>query len=262
MTEAARNLSETEMADLAALADGTLPDERRPTVEAWVAASPELQELLERQRHALTATQGLAEEPVPESLRAAVEPRRQVRDRRRSPLAGLAPRLAVAGAVAAALVAVLAVVLSGGPGAPSVAEAAQLGARAPSEPAPGPADDGGTKLALDVEGVVFPDFLRSYGWEAVGMRRDEIDGRDATTVFYEKGGRRIAYVIVAGSGLPRPAGVPSTMRDGVLFHTLEVDERQAVTWRRLGRTCILIGPVSEDELLTLASWRGDGTLRY
>jgi hypothetical protein len=35
-----------------------------------------------------------------------------------------------------------------------------------------------------------------------------------------------------------------------------------VTWRRLGRTCILIGPVPPDELRTLASWRGDGTLRY
>jgi hypothetical protein len=35
-----------------------------------------------------------------------------------------------------------------------------------------------------------------------------------------------------------------------------------LTWQRLGHTCILIGPVPRDELLTLASWRGDGTLRY
>ena len=37
------------MADLSALADGTLPAERREEVEGRVAASPGLQELLERQ---------------------------------------------------------------------------------------------------------------------------------------------------------------------------------------------------------------------
>jgi anti-sigma factor RsiW len=38
------------MAELSALADGTLPADRRAEVEARVAASPELQELVERQR--------------------------------------------------------------------------------------------------------------------------------------------------------------------------------------------------------------------
>jgi anti-sigma factor RsiW len=261
MTDAASSLSEREMAELAALADGTLPPERREAVEAWVAASPELQELLERQRRGLAATQALAEEPAPESLREAVEARRRVPESRRGRARRLVPRLALAGALAV-VVAVVAAVLSGGPGAPTVAEAARVAERAPSGPAPRPLDDGGTQLALDVEGVVFPDLLQSYGWQAVGMRRDEIDGRDATTVFYEKEGRRIAYVIVAGQGLLRPSGSPSTTRDGVRFHTLQLDGRLAVTWRRLGRTCILSGPVPQDELLTLASWRGDGTLRY
>jgi hypothetical protein len=261
MTDAGPSLSEREMAELAALADGTLPPERREAVEAWVAASPQLQELLDRQRRAVAATRALAEEPAPESLRAAIEARRGGQLGSRGGRARqLTPRLALVGAVAV-VVAVVAALLSGGPGAPTVAEAARLAERAPSEPAPTAVGDG-TQLDLDVEGVVFPDLLESYGWEAVGMRRDEIDGRDATTVFYEKGGRRIAYVIVAGSGLPRPGGAPGTTRDGVLFHTLRVDGRLAVTWRRLGRTCILIGPVSEDELLTLASWRGEGTLLY
>ena len=93
------------------------------------------------------------------------------------------------------------------------------------------------------------------------MRRDTVDGRDATTVFYEKGGERIAYVIVAGDGLPVPSGEP-TNRNGVRLHALPVDDLVAVTWQRLGHTCILVGSVSRDELFTLASWRGDGTLRY
>jgi hypothetical protein len=260
MTDAAPSLSERELAELAALADGTLPPERREAVEAWVAASPQLQELLDRQRRAVAATRALAEEPAPESLRASVEARRRGRESRRVQRWRLAPRLALVGAVAV-VVAVVAVLLSGGPGAPTVAEAARVAERAPSQPAPGRLD-GGTQLDLDVEGVVFPDLLESYGWEAVGVRRDEVDGRDATTVFYEKGGRRIAYVIVAGSGLPRPSGAPSTIRDGVRFQSLLIDGKPAVTWRRLGRTCILVGPVPRGELLTLASWRGDGTLRY
>ena len=260
MKDAASSLSEREMADLAALADGTLPAERRDAVEAWVAASPELQRLLDRQRRAVAATQALAEEPAPASLQAVVEARGGRRDARRGRTRRLAPRLALAGALAV-VVAVVAALLTGGPGAPTVAEAARLAERAPSGPAPSPLSDG-TQLDVEVEGVVFPDLLESYGWKAVGVRRDEIDGRDATTVFYEKDGRRVAYVIVAGRGLARPSGARSTTQDGVLFHTLEVNGRLAVTWRRLGRTCILIGPLSEDELLTLANWRGDGTLRY
>jgi hypothetical protein len=260
MTESAPSLSDRELAELAALADGTLPPERREAVEAWVAASPQLQELLDRQRRAVAAAQTLADEPAPESLRAAIEARRRGRVSRRERGWLPAPRLALVGGLAV-VVAVVAALLSGGPGAPTVAEAARVAERAPSGPAPAPLGDG-AQLDLDVEGVVFPDLLESYGWEAVGIRRDEIGGRDATTVFYEKSGRTIAYVIVAGSGLPRPSGAPSTIREGILFHTLRLDGRLAVTWQRLGRTCILIGPVSEDELLTLASWRGEGTLRY
>jgi hypothetical protein len=135
-----------------------------------------------------------------------------------------------------------------------VAEAAQLADRAPSAPAPPPVGDSGTQLALDVEGVAFPDLLRSFGWRAVGVRRDELDGRNATTVFYEKGAKRIAYVIVAGSGLPRPSGAQGTTREGVLFQTLRVDGRPAVTWRRNGRTCVLVGDASRDELLALAGY--------
>jgi hypothetical protein len=261
MSDAASRLSEAEMAELSALADGTLPAERRPAVEARVAASRELQELLERQRRALAATQALTSEPVPTSLQTAVEARRRPRTGPRGLPRWLIPRVATAGALAVAIVVVAAVVLTGGPGAPTVAEAARFAAEAPSGPAPRAVSDG-ARLAVDVDGVVFPDLLRSYGWRAVAVNRGEIDGREITTVFYEKDGRRIAYAIVAGSGLPRPSAAESTTREGVLFQTLRVDGRLVVTWRRLGNTCVLVGAAPPSELLTLASWRGDGTLRY
>ena len=261
MDDRVTSLSERELAELAALADGTLPAERRAAVEARVAGSPELQELLDRQRHALAATQSLASEPVPQSLREAVEARRRARPLWRRGAWRPAPRLALAGGLAV-VAAVLAVVLIGGPGGPSVAEAAELADRPASAPPPPRAGENGTQLALDVEGVAFPDFARSFGWRAVGLRRDDLDGRDATTVFYEKGGRRVAYVIVAGPALPRPTGAPATVYRGVTFQTLEVDSRLVVTWRRVGHTCVLVGAVPRAELITLANWRGEGTLRY
>jgi anti-sigma factor RsiW len=258
----ARGLSEQEMAELCALADGTLPAERRAAVEARVAASPALQELLERQRRAVTATRVLADEPVPPSLRAAVEAGRRPREHRRGPRLRPVPRVAVAGALAAAVAAVLAVVLTGGPGAPTVAAAARIAGRPATGPAPPALDASGTKLALDVEGVAFPNLARSFGWRPVGVRRDELDGREATVVFYAKDARRVAYVIVGGSSLPRPSAAEETTRGGVLFQTLRVNGRQAVTWRRAAHTCVLIGAATRDELLALANWRGEGTLRY
>jgi anti-sigma factor RsiW len=253
MSDLMSRLSERDLAELCALADGTLPEERRPVVEARVAASAELRALLERQRRAVAATRSLSGEPAPESLRVAVEARRERRNARgRS--ARLVPRLAMAGALAVLVAVVAAVVLSGGPGGPTVAEAAQLAARPPNRPVPGPTDGNRTKLAVDVEGVVFPDLLRAFGWRAVGVRRDQVDGREATAVYYAKGTRRIAYVIVAGSGLRRPSRGPATTHGGVEYQTLQVNGRQAVTWRRDGHTCVLIGPASRNELLALASY--------
>jgi anti-sigma factor RsiW len=58
-------------AELAALADGSLPPERRAELEAKVAASPELTELLAEQRRAIELTRRAADEvQAPESLRA------------------------------------------------------------------------------------------------------------------------------------------------------------------------------------------------
>jgi anti-sigma factor RsiW len=249
MDDVISKLTEQDLADVCALADGSLPEERRPAVEARVAASAQLQALLERQRRAVAATSSLSGEPAPESLHAAVEAPRS-----RGRATWLVPRASLAGAVAVLIAVVAAVVLSGGPGGPTVAEAAQLAARAPSGPAPGRASETEAKLALDVEGVAFPDLLRAFGWRAVGVRHEQVEGRHATAVYYAKGARRIVYVIVAGSGLRRPSGARVTMRGGVEYQTLQLNGRPAVTWRRDGHTCVLTGPASRGELLALASY--------
>jgi anti-sigma factor RsiW len=249
------------MAELSALADGTLPAERRAAVEARVAASPELQDLLERQRRAVAATSLLADDPVPESLRAGVEEHRRARSRGQRRGWRLAPGLA-AGAAVAAIAVILAVTLTGGPTGPTVADAARLAALPPSGPAPTPAAGSRAKLAVDVEGVAFPNFLHSHGWRATGVRRGRIDGRDATAVSYAKSSRRIAYVIVAGSGLDQPSDSTRSTRAGVEYRTLRIEGRPAVTWRRGGHTCVLIGQATPAELLGLAAWQGNGALRY
>lgn len=262
MDDLISRLSADELAELSALADGTLPFERRAAVEARVSASPELQELVERQRQALAATQTLSSQPAPASLRAAVDARLRSRPAGPDRARRLVPGLALGGAAALAAVIALVVALSGGPGGPSVADAARLAVRPPTGPAPARLQSSSTELAARVDGVVFPDLRRSYGWKPVGIRRGRIDGRSVTVVYYAWSGRRIAYAIVSGSGLPQPSGGHVTLRRGVEYRSLAIGDLHAVTWRRLGHTCVLVGAVRPAALLTLASWHGGGSLRY
>jgi len=252
VSDVTARLSEAEMAELSALADGTLPAERRGEVEARVAASPELRELLERQRQALLAAQTLTAEEVPGSLQVTVEARRRALDSRRGARRRLVPRLALTGALALAAAGVAAIVLSGGPGAPTVADAAQLATQTPTAPAPRRGMTA-TRLPIEVEGVSFPN-LERYGWRALGVRRGHVDGRRATAIFYGKDGRRLGYVIVAGAGLSRPSVAQAKYIRRVEYQTLRLNGRLAVSWRRGGHTCVLIGGAARAELLKLASW--------
>jgi anti-sigma factor RsiW len=262
MGDIASTLTAEEMAELSALADGTLPAERRAEVEVRVAASPELRALVERQRRAVVATGAAASEPVPASLQATVEERvRGGREGRRRP-GRLVPRLAFGGAGAAVAAVVLAVLLVGGSSGPTVADAARVAIRPSTEPAPPRLDHSRSKLAAQIDGVVFPNLRPSWGWRAVGLRNDRLDGRKATVVTYGSGKRRVWYAVVSGSALPKPSEGRTTSRGGVGYQTLRLNGRPAVTWTRLGHTCVLIGGASRKELLNLASWRGGGSLRY
>jgi anti-sigma-K factor RskA len=95
-----------EIAELAALADGSLGPERRAALEARVAESSELADLLAEQQRAVAFARGAAAEvDAPPALRARVEAQRRVR-RLRAPSG-----LVLTGAAATAAVAVAAVLV-------------------------------------------------------------------------------------------------------------------------------------------------------
>jgi hypothetical protein len=253
--EPTHGLSDDELADLARLADGTLPADRRAEVEARVAASPQLSSIVERQRVALDALRGTAETGAPARLRAHVERRHDAGRAAR----GIGGAIAAAAAVLA-LILVLPGALSGGP---SVADAAALAEKPPTQAAPGRVPSTPQLLRAEVDGVLFPNYAAKFGWKPVGARQDDPSGRGATTVYYENGGRTIAYTIVSGDALDPPSGARSTTRGGVEYRRFHHDARTAVTWEREGHTCVLSGSgVRPAELLMLADWRGKGAIPF
>jgi hypothetical protein len=251
-------LDERTRRDLARLADGSLDGHPRAELEARLAGSPALRAALARQRSAAIALRRLNLE-APASLRARIAetatPPRPAR-RRRLALGG-----ALAGAVAAAALAAVLIVSAGG-SSPTVQEAARLS----DHPATGAVavDSYNPKLlAAEVEGVPFPNWSGEFGWRQRGSRTDELDGRSARTVFYEMGGKRVAYTIVSGKGIPAPDGSRPATRNGVHLHALADEGRRVVTWWRNGRTCVLSSAdVGDHELINLASWKGDGAVPF
>jgi anti-sigma factor RsiW len=248
-----------EHAELAALADGSLPPERAAALEARIAASPELAAALAQQRQAVSLLrQAAAETEAPLSLRERLEADRArlAAPRRRRRL------FAIVGAGAVAAVAVLAVMvaISTGPGAPTVAEAAQLGAKPPTAPvqAAGP-----VLLDADQSGVAFPNWEAKFGWKAVGQRTDRLNGRDTTTVFYRKGNNKIAYTIVSGKALADPENYAQVTLNGVPLKTFSTGNPKDVTWLRSGHSCVMTGEgVTTAKMLELASWNGRGQVQF
>jgi len=96
-----------QLAELAALADGSLAPERRAELEAQIAESPELAELLAEQERAVGFARSAAGEvEAPAGLRARVDARRQARRApgwRRPVLIGAAAVATVVVAVAVGL---------------------------------------------------------------------------------------------------------------------------------------------------------------
>jgi hypothetical protein len=259
------------LAELTALADGTLRGRRRERLEAELERSPVLAGALARQRRAVDALRSV-EARAPAALRARLEAERReggrgrrAGGRRAGAGGGWLRRPAFAGglAAAAAFALLLAFLLPGGAGGPSVVEAAEL-ASLPAEAA-APRSDPAEPALLEAraEGLAFPDWAREFGWRASGRRVDEIGGRRAVTVFYEKEGRRIAYTIVSGEALEWPDDARRAPREGVDLRRLESDGRTVATWLRDGHTCVLSGEGTEaDTLLDLAAWKGQGAVRF
>lgn len=227
-----------ELADLSALADGTLDPARRAEVETRIAASPELNALYERERRVVAALhQARASERAPAALRARIEasrPKPATVARRRFAYAG-----ALAGALAAIALALILVLPGGTPGAPSVSDAAALAALGPNQAAPG-ADptNPGARLEQQVGQVYFPNWTSQYGYGAVGARTDNLNGHRAVTVYYDWRGRRVAYTIVDGT-LRQPAGQTAIVNDTPM-RSFTLGGRPGIVWRESGDTCILL----------------------
>ena len=131
-----------------------------------------------------------------------------------------------------------------------------------TQPAPEAAGD---LLRAEVDGVRFPNWRPEFGWHETGMRRDEIDGRPTTTVYYEHMGHRLAYTIVSGPALPPPANARVVRRDGLelaVYRDPRHGGHDVAVFERGGRTCVVAGHVLEvSTLLKLAAWRGGGSVR-
>jgi hypothetical protein len=250
---------ERTLADLTALADGTLRGRRRAGLLAEIGRDPELAARYEKQRRAVSVLRSV-DERAPGWLRARLEPEQARRRRRRisfsMPLAGGL-------AAGAAFAILLALILPGGAGGPSVVEASELAVRPAEAPAPQPVPSEPALLNARADGLAFPNWAEEFGWRATGRRVDEIDGRRAVTVFYEKEGRRIGYTILSGDPIDPPDEASSANRDGVTLRGVSADGRVIVTWPRGGHTCVLSGTdVDAGTLLDLAAWNGKGAVEF
>jgi hypothetical protein len=218
-------------------------------------------ELAERGRELVAAA--VAETHAPLQLRERLETQRERaqparRRRRLGPAGSLA---AVCAAAAAALV----ISLNGAGGAPSVLATVALAGGGPTLPAP--AVDAGNRNLLDAEldGVPFPEWNERFRWRATGARRDDIEGRPATTVYYDNPrGARAAYTIVGGAAIDPPEGARTVRQNGVDLHVLRRGAQRIVVWYRDGHTCVMSAPagVPEDRLIDLAAWDAGGDVPF
>ncbi len=244
------------MADLAAAADGTLPRARQAELEALAERDAGVAAALDEQRRAMTLIRGAAQEVrAPLALRERLEADRARLARPRARRRWFS--VAMAGAAAAA---VLLAVVFAGPSGPTLQEAAAFGAQGPAGPPP-PAQ--GKLLAVEQDGVAFPEWGAKFGWRTAGIRMGEIDGRDATTVYYEKEGKTLAYTIVGGDALDTPDAKTVTA-EGTPVELFRTDDgRPAATWERDGHTCVLAGAgVPDAKLAELAGWKGLGAVDF
>ena len=259
------DLTPTE-AELARLADGSLPGAERAALHARAQASPELAAALGEQEHAVSLMRSAEDVTAPASLRASIQAMtapeltttadRDARTPRRARLA--APRwrrrVFMPAATALAIVVAAVVVIVSGGGSPTVSQTAHLALAAATMPAPAPSASDRDLLDLHVGRIPFPSYVRSTRWRASGTRRDTLHGRTVTTVFYRTGDRtRVGYAIVSGRTLATPAGPTQTI-GGVRYTLAHAGSAKLVTWWRDGHTCVIAGPtVSDQTLLALAT---------
>jgi hypothetical protein len=212
-----------EIAELAALADGSLTPERREALEARVAASPELADrLAEQERAVALARSAAAEVEAPAALRARIEAQR------RAKRAWLPRGVVLAGAAVTAVLAVgIGVAALGSSSSPETFHAALQ----PTDLVP--AASGAATMTKT-----------SSGWR-IELRATGLPRRDAP-LFYEAWLRNAAGVLV-------PIGTFNDGRDVTLwagvspkeFPTLSVTRERADTDQASSGERVLIGAVDK-----------------
>lgn len=203
----------------------------------------------------------VADTQAPQSLRESIE-----RDRERAQAPPKASfwrrnwRALTATATAMAALVVVGVAIQAGTEspAPTLAEVQAAARLEATQPAPAPGGGDPPVLAARVGPISFPDWQKSFGWRAVGARKDSIADRAVKTVFYRNlDGARLGYSVVAGEPLrERPPGREVT-RAGSTYHVARAGEHTLVTWTQQGHTCTIVASVAvpEARLVELAASR-------
>jgi hypothetical protein len=155
-----------EIAELAALGDGSLAPEQRVALEARVAASSELADRLAEQQRAVALTRSAAEGvEAPAALRARIEAQRRPR-RGRSPRRLMLTGIAATAATAALVVVVAVAVIDLGSGTSAESFHAALASTTLSPGATGEATltktSSGWRIELDATGLPRLDEGRFY----------------------------------------------------------------------------------------------------
>jgi hypothetical protein len=246
-------------AELAKLADGSLPADREAELRAQVLQSPSLAAALAEQERAVALIRAL-DEPAPDALRARVEaltggtsatpPTRAAHGRRRRMRRTLVLPAATALAVAIAAL----VILIGGSGSPpTVPQVAHLALSAATLPAPGVEPGKPGLLRMSAAGIPFSNWPR---WRPAGARTDVVNGRRITTVLYRApNGVQVGYAIASGAALQ--GGEPSRGAYNVTYTLGHQGSARFVTWVRDGHTCVIAGhSVTYQMLLGLARESG------
>lgn len=236
-------------AELARLADGSLPAAREPGLRAQVHANPELAGALAEQQRALALLSAI-DAAAPASLRAQLQQLTAPKTTRSSARRRRRLRIGLVLPAAVGLAVALIVVFGGRTSAPTVRQTVRLTlARATlSAPVQDPTHPG--RLELHVGAVHFPSWS---AWKAAGARTDELSGRRVVTVFYtEAEGYRVGYAIVSGAPL-RAIGGTTLLHDGIRFTQAREGPAELVTWVQAGHTCVIATTtVPSSELVQLA----------
>jgi hypothetical protein len=92
-----------------------------------------------------------------------------------------------------------------------------------------------------VPATAFSQRASAAGWRPVAIWDQEVHGRDAVAVVWEKAGHRVVHTQLSGAPVGPPEGFGRTGRAGVLLYGAEGELRNVVTWTEQERTAVLSG---------------------